>query len=131
MREIPKRILIIDDSLIIRDEMRKILTEGGYDVVGEAKNYDEALKHFQEDHPDLVTLDIIMGDPDGLAILKKIHELSPQCLVVMVSGLQQTNLVKQAIDLGAKDYILKPFKKERVLNVLRNIFLRQGHSDEL
>jgi len=118
----PRRIMIVDDSLIIRDKLRDILEGGGYQVVGEAENYEQAIRIFHETKPDLVTLDIVIGQPDGIEVLKTLRSLDKNCLIVMVTALQQARLVKQAIDYGANNYLVKPFNKERVLGLLERAF---------
>jgi two-component system chemotaxis response regulator CheY len=98
--------------------MRKMvsdaLVKGGHEVVGEAGNGNEAVARFQELKPELTTLDITMPEKDGLAALKEIIELDPGARVIMCSALGQESKVLESIKLGARDFVVKPFKPERV-----------------
>jgi len=102
--------------------MRKMvsdaLAQGGHEVVGEAANGDEAIVRFQELKPDVMTLDITMPEKDGLAALKEIVALDPSARVVMCSALGQEAKVLEAIKSGAKDFVVKPFRAERVLEAV-------------
>src|SRR3954463_1311650 len=102
--------------------MRKMvsdaLTKGGHEVVGEAGNGDEAVARFQELKPELTTLDIKMPEKDGLAALSDIIELAPGARVIMCSALGQESKVLESIKLGARDFVVKPFQPERVLEAV-------------
>jgi two-component system chemotaxis response regulator CheY len=113
-----KRILITDDALFMRVTLKNILTQNGYDVVGEAQNGVEAVKLYQELKPDLVTMDITMPEMDGIAALKEIRGSDPEAKVVMCTAMGQKNMVVEAIQAGAKDFIVKPFQPERVLEAV-------------
>lgn len=113
-----KRILITDDALFMRVTLKNILTQNGYEVVGEAQNGAEAVKLYGELKPDLVTMDITMPEMDGLEALKKIKEADPGATVVMCTAMGQKNMVVEAIQNGAKDFIVKPFQPERVLEAV-------------
>ncbi|MBN8689183.1 MAG: response regulator [Armatimonadetes bacterium] len=113
-----KRILITDDALFMRVTLKKILTENGYEVVGEAQNGAEAIDLYKRLNPDIVTMDITMPEMDGLAALKGIKEHDPNAKVVMCSAMGQKNMVVEAIQAGAKDFIVKPFQAERVLEAM-------------
>ncbi|MEZ5163964.1 MAG: response regulator [Fimbriimonadaceae bacterium] len=104
-----KRILITDDALFMRVTLKNILTQNGYEVVGEAQNGAEAVKLYGELKPDLVTMDITMPEMDGLEALKKIKESDPGATIVMCTAMGQKNMVVEAIQSGAKDFIVKPF----------------------
>ena len=112
------RILITDDALFMRVTLKKILTENGYEVVGEAQNGAEAIDLYKRLNPDIVTMDITMPEMDGLAALKGIKEHDPNAKVVMCSAMGQKNMVVEAIQAGAKDFIVKPFQAERVLEAM-------------
>lgn len=116
-----KRILITDDALFMRVTLKNILTQNGYEVVGEAQNGLEAVKLYQELNPDLVTMDITMPEMDGLEALKKIKELDAKANVVMCTAMGQKNMVVEAIQSGAKDFIVKPFQPERVLEAVSKL----------
>jgi two-component system, chemotaxis family, chemotaxis protein CheY len=108
------RILVVDDAAFMRKMVTDALTKGGHEVVGEAGNGNEALARYQELQPDLVTLDITMPEKDGLAALADIMAADPSAKVVMCSALGQESKVLEAIKLGAKDFVVKPFQPDRV-----------------
>jgi two-component system chemotaxis response regulator CheY len=113
-----KRILITDDALFMRVTLKKILTENGYEVVGEAQNGQEAVDMYQSLKPDLVTMDITMPEMDGLTALKTIRVIDPNAKIVMCTAMGQKNMVVEAIQAGAKDFIVKPFQPDRVLEAV-------------
>ena len=113
-----KRVLITDDAAFMREMRREIIAEGGYEVVAEAADGEEALERFNEHHPDVVTLDIVMPGKSGLEVLRELMALDPSACVVMCSALGQEALVMEALEAGAKEYIIKPFKPDQVLGAL-------------
>ncbi|MCH6562698.1 MAG: response regulator [Deltaproteobacteria bacterium] len=113
-----KRVLITDDAAFMREMLREIISEGGYEVVAEAADGEEALARFHEHHPDVVTLDIVMPGKSGLEVLRELTALEPSACVVMCSALGQEALVMEALEAGAKEYIIKPFKPDQVLGAL-------------
>ncbi len=113
-----KRVLITDDAAFMREMLREIITEGGYEVVAEAADGEETLARFNEYHPDVVTLDIVMPGKSGLEVLRELTALHSGACVVMCSALGQEALVMEALEAGAKEYIIKPFKPEQVLGAL-------------
>lgn len=115
------KILIADDALFMRNLLREILEKTGYQVVGEATNGQEAVQLYKELHPDLVTMDIVMPLKSGIEALQEIVQVDPGAQVVMCSALGQESLVLEAVQAGAKDFIVKPFKEERVLDVVRRV----------
>lgn len=112
------RILVVDDAAFMRKVLTDALTNGGHEVVGEAANGSEAVARFQEIHPDLTTLDITMPETDGLEALREILAADPGARVIMCSALGAEDKVLEAIKLGAKDFIVKPFQPERVLDAV-------------
>ncbi|MBL8048753.1 MAG: response regulator [Chthonomonas sp.] len=110
-----KRILITDDALFMRVTLKNILTGAGYEVVGEAANGVESVELFKKLKPDLVTMDITMPELDGIGALKAIKGIDPDARVVMCTAMGQKNMVVEAIQAGAKDFIIKPFQPDRVL----------------
>jgi two-component system chemotaxis response regulator CheY len=112
------RVLVVDDAAFMRKMVSDALAQGGHEVVGEAANGDEAIVRFQELKPDVMTLDITMPEKDGLAALKEIVALDPSARVVMCSALGQEAKVLEAIKSGAKDFVVKPFRAERVLEAV-------------
>lgn len=113
-------ILIVDDAAFMRLNLKNILKDK-YEIVGEAENGKEAVEMYQELSPDYVTMDITMPEMDGLEAIKAIMDIDPGAQIVVCSAMGQQKMVIQAIDTGAKDFIVKPFKDERVLNALANL----------
>ncbi len=113
-----KRILIVDDSFYMRTMLKNMLTDAGYDVVGEAANGRQALEMAVATTPDLITLDVILPDNTGLDVLKGIRQQQPDAKVVMCSAVGQETIVNEAIENGALAYIVKPFSEERVLEIV-------------
>ena len=112
------KILIVDDAAFMRMMLKDILTKNGYEIAGEASNGTEAIKKYKELQPDLVTLDITMPEKDGLQALKEIKNINKNANVVMCSAMGQEAMVIDAIQNGAKDFIVKPFKADRVLEAV-------------
>jgi two-component system chemotaxis response regulator CheY len=120
----------VDDALFMRSMIRDILTgTGRFEVVGEASNGREAVDRFDELAPDLVTMDIVMPEMDGIEATKAILRGHPEATVVMCSALGQEALVIESIAAGAKDFIVKPFSPEKVLEVLESV-LGEADDDE-
>lgn len=113
-----KRILIVDDAAFMRMMIKDILTKNGYDVVGEAENGQVAVEKYQELKPDLVTMDITMPEMDGITAVKAIKATDPNAKIIMCSAMGQQSMVIDAIQAGAKDFIVKPFQPERVLEAV-------------
>ncbi|HXY32943.1 MAG TPA: response regulator [Planctomycetaceae bacterium] len=103
------RLMIVDDALIMRLKIREIALNAGWDVVAEAQNGEDAVRLFEQHHPDLVTLDMVMPGMDGLAALKAIRAKDPNATVVMVSAVNQKQKLKECIENGAVDFVVKPF----------------------
>jgi two-component system, chemotaxis family, chemotaxis protein CheY len=112
------RILVVDDAAFMRKMVTDALTKGGHEVIGEAGNGTEAVEQYQSLKPDLTTLDITMPEKDGLSALKDIMALDPSAKVIMCSALGQESKVLESIKLGAKDFVVKPFQVERVLDAV-------------
>ena len=115
------RVLIVDDAMFMRMMLKDILSKNGYEVVGEAANGKEAIDKYIELRPDLVLLDITMPEMDGLTALKEIKHIDPQAVVVVCSAMGQQNMVIEAIQNGAIDFIVKPFQQNRVLESLERL----------
>jgi two-component system chemotaxis response regulator CheY len=113
-------ILIVDDAVFMRTVLKKMLEEADYDIVGEASNGVEAIAKAKALQPDIVTLDITMPEMDGVTALPKIMEVSPDSRVIMCSAMGQQPMVLDSIKNGAKDFIVKPFQKARVLQAIEN-----------
>ena len=113
------KVLIVDDAAFMRMVLSGILKKNGYEIIGEAANGKEALDKYKELHPDIVTLDITMPDIDGLQALKSIIAYDNHAKVVVCSAMGQQGMVLDAIKSGAKDFIVKPFQENRVLESLQ------------
>jgi two-component system chemotaxis response regulator CheY len=114
-----KNILIVDDAAFMRMMIKDILTKNGYIVVGEAENGAVALDKFQELNPDLVIMDITMPEVDGIQAVKEIRKIDPNAKIIMCSAMGQQAMVIEAIQAGAKDFIVKPFQAERVIEAVK------------
>ncbi|MBE7559447.1 response regulator [bacterium] len=114
----PKTALIVDDAGFMRAMLRGILTENGYQVVGEAVNGRQAVEEYRRLRPDFTTMDITMPEMDGLAALSAIRDLDPDAIVIMCSALGQHSMVVEAIRRGAVDFVVKPFQPDRVLEAV-------------
>ena len=112
-------ILVVDDAAFMRMMLKDILTKGGHEVIGEAANGIEAIEQYGKLKPDLVTMDITMPEMEGVDALKQIKQNDPKAKVVMCSAMGQQLMVVQAIQAGAKDFIVKPFQAERVLEAIK------------
>jgi len=113
------RILVVDDAAFMRMMIKDILVKNGYQVVGEAADGKQAVEKYKELQPDLVTMDITMPEMDGIAALKEIRSFDPDAKIVMCSAMGQQAMVIDAIQAGAKDFIVKPFQADRVLEAIR------------
>jgi two-component system chemotaxis response regulator CheY len=113
------RILIVDDAAFMRMMIRDILTKNGYEVCGEANDGAQAIERFKEVRPDLITMDITMPEMDGIAALKEIKKIDPNAKVIMCSAMGQQAMVIDAIQAGAKDFIVKPFQADRVIEAIK------------
>ncbi|MCR4907790.1 MAG: response regulator [Lachnospiraceae bacterium] len=116
-----KNILICDDAAFMRMMIKDILTKNGYNVAGEAENGAKAVEKYAEVKPDLVLMDITMPEMDGIQALKKIKSDDPSAMVIMCSAMGQQAMVIEAIQAGAKDFIVKPFQAERVLEAVKKV----------
>ena len=114
-----KNILIVDDAAFMRMMVKDILVKNGFIVVGEAQDGMEAVEKYKELSPDLVTMDITMPEMDGITALKQIKEINPGAKVIMCSAMGQQAMVIDAIQAGAKDFIVKPFQAERVIEAIQ------------
>jgi len=113
------RILVVDDAAFMRMMIKDILTKNGYEVVGEASDGAQAIEKFKESNPDLITMDITMPEMDGITALKEIKKINPSAKVIMCSAMGQQAMVIDAIQAGAKDFIVKPFQADRVIEAIK------------
>ncbi len=116
-----KNILICDDAAFMRMMIKDILTKNGYNVAGEAENGAKAVEKYNELKPDLVLMDITMPEMDGIQALKKIKEQDSSALVIMCSAMGQQAMVIESIQAGAKDFIVKPFQADRVIEAVKKV----------
>jgi two-component system chemotaxis response regulator CheY len=116
------RVLIVDDAIFMRKMISDILVENGMEIVGEADTGAKAIEKYAELRPDLVTMDIIMPEMNGIDAVRKIVEADSQAKIVMCSALGQQALVQEAIAAGAKDFLIKPFNAARVVEVIAKVF---------
>ena len=115
------RVLIADDARFMRQLIRDIIEPEGFEVIGEAEDGRAVVEAFKEHHPDLVTMDVVMPKCSGIDAVREILEIDPKAKIAMVSALGQEQLVTEALQAGAADYIVKPFKPDAVLDTLRKV----------
>ncbi|AUG57963.1 MAG TPA: response regulator [Ruminiclostridium sp.] len=116
-----KKILIVDDAAFMRMMIKDILTKNGYEVVGEAENGAKAIEKFKELSPDLVIMDITMPELDGIAAVKEIKKIDGDSKIIMCSAMGQQAMVIESIQAGARDFIVKPFQAERVVEAVKKV----------
>lgn len=112
------RILVVDDAAFMRMMIKDILVKNNFEVVGEAQDGIQAVEMYKDLQPDLVTMDITMPEMDGIEALKQIKEINPEARIVMCSAMGQQAMVVDAIQAGAKDFIVKPFQSDRVIEAI-------------
>ncbi|MCR2042760.1 response regulator [Anaerosalibacter massiliensis] len=116
-----KSILIVDDASFMRMMIKDILTKNGFEVVGEAENGKKAVEKYEELNPDLVIMDITMPEMDGIQAVKEIKKMNGEAKIVMCSAMGQQTMVIEAIQAGAKDFIVKPFQADRVIEAVKKV----------
>lgn len=116
-----KRVLIVDDAAFMRMSLKTILEKNGFQVVDEAENGIVAVRKYKELHPDIVTMDITMPEMDGVMALKEIRSIDPNSKVVMISAMGQEIYVREAVKLGAKGFVVKPFKEDYIVQTLMKL----------
>jgi two-component system chemotaxis response regulator CheY len=115
------KVLVVDDAAFMRMMVKDILRKGGYEVIGEAEDGTRAIERYKDLRPDLVTMDITMPDMDGIKAVKEIRQVDPRARIIMCSAMGQQAMVIDAIRAGAKDFVVKPFQPERVLEAVRKV----------
>jgi two-component system, chemotaxis family, chemotaxis protein CheY len=115
------RVLIVDDAAFMRMMLKDILTKNGLQVVGEAVNGSDAVEKYKELQPDVVTMDITMPEKDGITAVKEIRSIYPQAKIIMCSAMGQQPMVLEAIQAGAKDFVVKPFQPDRVMESIKKV----------
>jgi two-component system chemotaxis response regulator CheY len=113
-----QKVLLVDDAAFMRMMLKDILTKGGYEIVGEAENGAVALNKYEELAPDLVIMDITMPEMNGLEAVKAIRGIDPQARIIMCSAMGQQAMVIEAIQSGARDFVVKPFQADRILEAV-------------
>ncbi|EEG76493.1 response regulator [Dethiobacter alkaliphilus] len=116
-----RQVLITDDTAFMRMTLRNILEKNGYEVVGEAEDGQVSVDKYKELRPDLVTMDITMPNMDGITAIKKIMETDPGAKIVVCSAMGQKALVIEALNAGARDFIVKPFQADRIINAVQKV----------
>ncbi len=115
------KVLIVDDASFMRTMLKDILVSGGFDLAGEATDGIEAIQKFKELKPDIVTMDIVMPLKSGIDAVREIIALNKDARIIMCSALGQESLVLEAINAGAKDYIIKPFDPDKVIEMVKKV----------
>lgn len=116
-----KKILICDDTKFMRKMLREILSENGYEIIGEAENGRVAIEKYNQLKPDIVLMDITMPELDGIMALKGIIKMDSEAKIIMCSAMGQEEFVLEAIKNGAKDFVVKPFENQRVLDAIEKV----------
>jgi len=116
-----KRVLIVDDAVVMRMMIKGILSKNGYEVVGEAQNGAEAVEKYAALEPDLVTMDMVMPEMDGISAVKQIVANHPDARIIMCTSMGQQALVVEAIQAGAKSFITKPFQPPKILETIQKV----------
>lgn len=116
-----KKVLIVDDAAFMRMSLKSMLERNGFEVVGEAENGAIGVKKYLQLKPDVVTMDITMPEKDGVEALKEIRVLDPNAKVVMISTMGQEKFIRESVILGAKSFIVKPFKEEHAIKTLEQV----------
>ncbi len=116
-----KGILLVDDAAFMRMMLKDILVKNGYDVLGEAENGLKAVEKYKELNPDLVIMDITMPEMDGIEAVKEIKKVNASAAVIMCSAMGQQSMVIEAIQSGAKDFIVKPFQADRIIEAVKKV----------
>ena len=119
MTAMANTILVVDDTAFMRMMIKNVVQKHGYQVIGEAGDGEEAIAKYKELHPDLVTMDITMPKLDGISAIKAIVEYDPQAKIIVCSAMGQKNMVIEALKSGAKDFLVKPFEADRVIEALQ------------
>ena len=114
-------VLIVDDTLFMRASIKQMLEANGHSVAGEASNGVEAIERFAAVKPDVILMDITMPDMDGLEALRRIKEIDPNAKVVMCTAMGQQAMVAKAVELGAQQFIVKPFQAERLMAAIDSV----------
>jgi two-component system chemotaxis response regulator CheY len=113
-----KKVLVVDDAAFMRLSLKVILAKGGFEVIGEAGNGEEAIEKYKILKPDIVTLDITMPGMSGVEVIKEIKKIDKNAKIIMISAMGQERLIRESIINGARDFIVKPFKEDHIIKAL-------------
>ena len=116
-----KKVLVVDDAAFMRMMIKDILQKNGFEVIGEGSNGIQAVELYKQEKPDVVTMDITMPDMDGIEAVKQIKAFDPNAKIIMCSAMGQQSMVMDAIKAGARDFIVKPFQADRVLEAINKV----------
>jgi two-component system chemotaxis response regulator CheY len=114
-------VLVCDDAIFMRTMISDILSQAGYEIVGEAETGVQAIERYKQLKPDLVTMDIVMPDLGGIEAVREIVKFDPAARILMCSAMGQQALVVEAIQAGARDFVVKPFQPSRVLEAVQRV----------
>ncbi len=116
------RVLIADDASMTRMILKSAFSSDEFEIVGEAKNGNEAVELYEQTKPDIVTMDITMREKNGIEALEEIKKKYPEAKIIMVSAMGNDDYVKKAIELGADEFVVKPFSKEKLVEVVKKVY---------
>ncbi|HBY20885.1 MAG: two-component system response regulator [Clostridiales bacterium GWE2_32_10] len=116
-----RNILVVDDAAFMRMMVKDILVKNGYEVVGEAENGLRAVERYKETEPDLVIMDITMPEMDGIEAVKQIKKINNAAKIIMCSAMGQQGMVIESIQAGARDFIVKPFQADRIIEAVKKV----------
>lgn len=122
------KLLVVDDAMIIRQMIKDTAQANGWEIAGEADNGQAAIEQYEKLRPDAVTLDLVMPEFNGIHALKGIKEIAPDARVIIVSALNQSEILKEALEIGASDFVVKPFKPDQILSALTKLGLQTGNN---
>jgi two-component system, chemotaxis family, chemotaxis protein CheY len=125
---VTKTLLVADDATIIRAKIKEVATSAGWTVVAEARNGKEAVDRFAERRPTAVTVDLVMPEYDGIYALREILALDPEAKVIVVSAIGQKNILKEAFQFGAVDFVVKPFDRQSLIKTLEQFAPREAEA---
>lgn len=115
------KVLIVDDAAFMRGNIKQMLSNNGYEVIGEAENGLEGVRKYKELSPDIVTMDITMPEMSGIQAVQEIRKINPRAKIIMVSAMGQQNFVLEAIKSGATGFVVKPFKEEQIMKAISKL----------
>lgn len=116
-----KKVLIVDDAAVVRRSIKELVEENGFEVIGEAENGAAGISQYKKLNPDIVTMDIMMEEIDGIEAVKRIINYDSNAKIVMVTAAAQETMVRQAVKNGAQSFIAKPFKRTDLINAMEKV----------